>query len=695
MIEKIKKKVNKYNKLIKKINLVKVNLILNNNILINKFIKLENILIIASNTIIINYCLEYYKNVIIYLIVYNNINISEFMILKKKYPETKIYFVGNNIDITFYKTINLICNNIKFNTIIIDNDLSINKYHNEFLIICGFLLSNNLLIENGTYIQYMICPNNNNILLLKLLNILYDSFENHKIDKSIIYDFNRYRKSFFIFSSYIKKNIIYYDIFIRILESYYNEEILNNNLDNIKYELSNKLLLSILNKWNRIILIYKKYLKNIQLKQYGGEFSYHRIKYGNEPELKKVPIYINDISKTDVYNEELLEWQPRCHWGQKKLLLSEIQFFTRISKTLNITNFKDYAVVYIGSAGGHHLPILYNMFPELIWLLYDPAPFSKDVYKHPLKDSAVYVYNMFFTDETIKHVKANSQNRKILFISDIRVEAKEITIIKDMGDQAYWGMELNSEFMLLKFRLPYDDLDKVPINNNQFRFDNKKLINPLFKTEKKDNMIYLKGDIYLQIFPPPYSGELRLFIEQKNNKYELDEYNYIDIQNKIFKYNSQYRIDFICNNKICKEIPIKYLNLIPGYDTSIECLMEYIVLKDYYNYFFNIDNNIKIINKIYDMNFYLEKLTNRKFYNCTLDTTIKYYYRFKKNNNINAYNKLEIWKDIIKVKINLNIQAQLEYIKIYGKEILGNDKFNDSINYLNKFYNSKLLYYKL
>ena len=37
--------------------------------------------------------------------------------------------------------------------------------------------------------------------------------------------------------------------------------------------------------------------------------------------------------------------------------------------------------------------------------------------------------------------------------------------------------------------------------------------------------------IYLQIFPPPYSGELRLFVEQKNGKYEFAEYDYLDIEN--------------------------------------------------------------------------------------------------------------------------------------------------------------------
>jgi len=139
----------------------------------------------------------------------------------------------------------------------------------------------------------------------------------------------------------------------------------------------------------------------------------------------------------------------------------------------------------IGSAGGNHLPILYNMFPDLIWLLYDPAPFSKEVMKHPTKDKSVFVFNMYFTDQTLNHVKQHCQGRKILFISDIRVEAKEEDIIKDMRNQSYWGMELNSPLMLLKFRLPYEELESIPKSNKQLRLTHKLLHNPDFGTNKR------------------------------------------------------------------------------------------------------------------------------------------------------------------------------------------------------------------
>jgi hypothetical protein len=269
-----------------------------------------------------------------------------------------------------------------------------------------------------------------------------------------------------------------------------------------------------------------------------------------------------------------------------------------------------------------------------------------------------------------------------LFISDIRVDNKEEDIIKDMRDQAFWGTELNSPFMLHKFRLPYEELETIPKSNLQFKLNDKLFTNPNFKTTK--NMMYLKGDIYLQIFPPPYSGELRLFVEQKNGKYEFAEYDYLDIENRLVYFNSYIRPYFYCfaNDKICEEY--KYINYIPGYDTSIECLMEYKVVMDYYNYFFNITDKKVMIQKLYDMNFYLEKLAHRKFITCNYDTTIKYLKKTNINNN-DKYNKLKIWKEISKFNIALSAKNQYKIIKEDGASILGEKRYNKALDYLKPF----------
>jgi hypothetical protein len=61
------------------------------------------------------------------------------------------------------------------------------------------------------------------------------------------------------------------------------------------------------------------------------------------------------------------------HWGQRKLLLSEIQFLTKYYDLFD-NNKKKY-VLYVGAAHGIHIPVLSKLFPELNFILYDPSKF--------------------------------------------------------------------------------------------------------------------------------------------------------------------------------------------------------------------------------------------------------------------------------------------------------------------------------
>ena len=671
-------------------NNINPNINLYQNLSIFSKINLNKILIITSNVNIIETVLLLNKSQIekIKLFVINIDHIEQFILLKEKYKNLiDIFYIGYKIDYDMYASILSLIKNEKFSSIIVDYSDS-NKLYNghELSTALLILLINSFLIDNNNYcINYNKLPTKNNNLIY-LYNILYNCFYNHNLNDLYLYNYND-------INNY--KTISVYNNFKQKI-SKKDEDFLINFLKsdgkmNYDYKLSNDFLDNMNHIWQKIVITHKENLDRVRniLNNKTKRLVYHRnnLKTIQSEKLSKIPEYVSDIPLSNaVYDDNALDHQSKCHWGQKKLLLSEIQFFTRICKTLNTKSLKDYAVVYVGAAAGHHMPILYNLFPDLIWLLYDPAPFSKEIIKHPTKDKSVFVYNMFFTDDTLDHVRKNSQGRKILFISDIRVENKEEDIIKDMRNQAFWGTELNSPFMLLKFRLPYEELDTIPKSNVQYNLNEKLFINPDFKTTK--NMLYLKGDIYLQIFPPPYSGELRLYVEQKNGKYEFAEYDYLDIENKLVFFNSYIRPYFYCfiDDKICKEY--EYINYIPGYDTSVECLMEYKVIMDYYEYFWKIKDKKVIIQKLYDMNFYLEKLAYRKFITCNYDTTIKYL----KKTNINdkdKYNKLKIWKDISKFNIELSAKTQYKIIEHDGLNILGEKRFNRALNYLKPFITNK------
>jgi hypothetical protein len=631
---------------------------------------INTILIISENINFADIILNIFTNIKIILIAINIKNIKLFIILKQKYKKLiDIYFLGNVISYDTYKQIAIICNNLKFNTIIIDCGINHEFIYNK-LNALSILVINSFLENDGYVIKYMYIPLEISTNFY-LFNIEFDLFRNQI-----------YKNAFTIMSNNIIK-ILEYTNFNKRLNNIIKNNIINylklNNFDQI-FDHNNYYSILFLKFYYLLcqnIYFYfnknKKSINNNEDKQYnqdGGGIHTITNKYIN---YNKIPIYIDDIVFKLGYNIDNKDYPPLCHWGQLKLLLSEIQFFTDI----NIKNFKDYVVVYIGSADGAHLPILFNMFPDLLWLLYDPNPFNKNVKR--FGKNKIKIFNQYFLDETIEHVKRNTDGRKILFISDIRVKPTEEQVMADMAKQAKWGMELNSDYMFLKFRLPYNDEENfsfIPTTISDLNIDAKYFDNPDFIAK---NTIYLKGQIYLQIFPPPYSTELRILVtKNKNGKYDLDNYNYIDMENKLFSYNNSRRI-YSCLYEY------RFLNVIVGFDDGIECVMAYNIIKKYYEIFHNIKDNNILLQKTYDLIKLLEKLTNIQFSLCNYNSSIK---KLKKNNDKESIIKINLWSKIIDLNIYLNLQYQLEYIKNYGEKILGKNRYNESIAKLNKLIKS-------
>lgn len=86
---------------------------------------------------------------------------------------------------------------------------------------------------------------------------------------------------------------------------------------------------------------------------------------------------------TDNFEEE--KYKPRTaeddrtvvHYGQRKLLLSEIEFLTNVCISLPAKlKHKRIVVIYAGAAPGDHIDLLYSMFPFIKFVLVDPAKFS-------------------------------------------------------------------------------------------------------------------------------------------------------------------------------------------------------------------------------------------------------------------------------------------------------------------------------
>jgi len=656
--------------------------VLSRNLLyIMSYIQLNKILIVSSNINFADACLSILKNIKIILFVYNNREIGSFLKLKEKYKDSiDIYYIGIELNYNTFNTIKniLLKTDIKlFNTIIVDNG-TINKFnYQKNGVISSILLSKYFLEKNGCLILFANLPHKNNLYTYSL-NLLYEQFMFHNLNEFSSYSNEFYCSNIYTFSSLINKiSKSDEELIIDVFQNNHDNTNTNNN-----YKYNELFLENILLRWKTLNYNYYEILYNMKqtLNNKTKRLSYHKnINININHNDKIIPETTNDLTNQSQYLNDARDFQSRCHWGQKKLLLSEIQFLTKVCQKLNTKSLKDYAVVYAGAAHGFHFPILYNLFPDLIWLLYDPARFSKEARMHPQKEK-VKIFNQFFTDDTIKHAKQNSENRKILFISDIRLSPDEEAVMKDMISQAKWGTDLEADYMLLKYKVPYEEENTKEFKTNtinDLQINPKYIKNPDLKADDK-TFLYLKGDVYIQLFAHIHSVELRLMVEKVNGKYELDAVKYNEIEKKMFYFNTSLRTSWSTED-------YDFLHYIPGYDSGIECVMEYFIIKNYYEFIHNIKDNNIIIQKMYDMAFFHEKLAHTTFINCNYETMIRTIKKFSRENDNNKLIRLKLWKEISKLNIELSAKTQKEIIMKSGKKILGQDRVNRAIKYLEKY----------
>lgn len=200
------------------------------------------------------------------------------------------------------------------------------------------------------------------------------------------------------------------------------------------------------------------------------------------------------------------------HWGQRKLLISEIEFLTRYA--LGPRSREKFTLVYVGAAGGHHIPILVKLFPNVRFVLYDKGEFSPSliklasVYKGGNNDmnlndiyadrNRVIIVKGYF-DEGIASMYSDINN--LLYISDIRDldfggsgEKLNATIRKNMHQQDSWRRIMNPMGSMLKFRLPWDD----------------------------EKTVYPEGDVMLPVWGRVSTTECRLIVNRGARDMEYD-----------------------------------------------------------------------------------------------------------------------------------------------------------------------------
>ena len=196
------------------------------------------------------------------------------------------------------------------------------------------------------------------------------------------------------------------------------------------------------------------------------------------------------------YENSLPRPKSVVHWGQLKLFLTTLFFLVKyIEESDEIVH-----IIYAGSARGDNILTLSDMFPNIKWYLIDPAPFAKELYTHK---QVVEIRNELFTDELAKYyhnlLKSRNKKEKLFFISDIRLDTTDESIMKDNASDANWHSIIKPDYSYLKFRCPY-------YGNKLYEF--------------------YDGEIFIQPFAPVGSTETRLLLKTKLEKktYDVDEY---------------------------------------------------------------------------------------------------------------------------------------------------------------------------
>ena len=170
---------------------------------------------------------------------------------------------------------------------------------------------------------------------------------------------------------------------------------------------------------------------------------------------------VGDQDKTMKYDKN--NPKQHNHWGQFKLLISEIMFLTYYWDPETIPNP---IVVYPGSAAGYHIYLLSQLFESVTFHLYDKHPHKQSAFASNLASRPnIAIFNKYFEDIDINKYKDRND---VFLISDIRNleygkneedESEEMAYL-DLKMQKEWVEKMAPVKAMLKCRLPWKFADK-------------------------------------------------------------------------------------------------------------------------------------------------------------------------------------------------------------------------------------------
>jgi hypothetical protein len=370
------------------------------------------------------------------------------------------------------------------------------------------------------------------------------------------------------------------------------------------------------------------------INQTGGMKDVDRLTYSNLflSDIKKnyKPIVtFNQIEHSLPYESSRHSIKMGDHIGQRKLLLSEVQFLVK--------NTSKY-IVYAGSAPGNKTLYLSMLFPDRIFILVDPNQFKLFLFpgkknhrqephpdivhitsKYPTKSNVyktgnlnpdnitgknmcsfikenkykIYIIEDFFTDKLAKKLKCLDH----VFISDIRTNMygdcpMDLDIIWNTSMMFNWIMIMRPTQSMIKFRAPYynaGEFNHFKTNHHKHAddFNKSKQYGIDFVADYNNGILtMLNGEIYIQVWQGSKSSETRLHIKSPyitNKKGILTKklqnltdgkckkliIEYKDFENKLYYFNMINRgFAFHVNPHSSPKFGVGHCN-----DCAVECLI--------------------------------------------------------------------------------------------------------------------------
>lgn len=171
------------------------------------------------------------------------------------------------------------------------------------------------------------------------------------------------------------------------------------------------------------------------------------------------------------FDKKKIKDLPKVKWGQRKLLITEIDFLTRYYDQYRKNEKK--ILLYVGASPGMHINYLNYLFPDIHYVLYDKVEslveqtpnvtFHKKYFDND--EAKKYVgKNLFFMCD-IRTLSAGKYLRKMRNSDDEKsdeyIEANEKSreiVFDDMKMQKEWAEIMKPIQSYLKFRISWDTL---------------------------------------------------------------------------------------------------------------------------------------------------------------------------------------------------------------------------------------------